>query len=137
MIKLSNMIYMAIVMSLIVIAMTSYIGGLASSYNKTADLSSINKTIELGERIKSSYQTFQSDQPTTSFLGNSGILITGANFIWKFILLFLSLPELVASMGTDLVVAMGVPAEYVGGIYLLVIAGFILGIGYILSKVEL
>ena len=130
------MIYMTIIMGLVVMGMLSFIGGMASSYGKTADLSSINKTIALGSQIKSSYQTFQTDNPSLSFLGTTGMLIMGANFIWKFIVLFLQVPEMIVSMATDLVTAMGVPAEYVGGIYLLVIAGAILGVMYYLSRVE-
>ena len=136
MIKISSMIYMAIAMSLVVVAMLSFVGGLAGSYGKSPDLSSINKTVELGEQLKSTYETFQVDQPTTSFLGASGILITGANFIWKFILMFLSLPELIVSMANDFLLVMGVPAVYIGGIYFLIIAGGILAVVYMLSKVE-
>lgn len=136
MIKISSMIYMAIIMGMVIFGLLSFVGSMATSYGKTADLSSINKTIQLGNQIKSSYQTFQTDNPSFSVLGSTGMLIMGANFIWKFIILFLQVPELIVSMVTDLVTAMGIPAEYIGGIYLLVIAGAILGIFYYLGKVE-
>jgi len=136
MIKLSNLIYMAIALSMIVFGMLSWIGGLSSSYSKTPDLQSLNKTVQLGTQIKTNYQEFQTDQPSTSFLGSSGILITGANVIWKFILTFLQLPESIVSMIVDFLSIMGVPGEFIGGVYLWIIAGTILAVIYILSKVE-
>lgn len=135
-INLSTMVYMSIVMGMVVIAMLGFVGSLASEYGKSPDLSSINKTVELGEKLQSTYEGFETDEPTTSLLGATGLFITGANVIWTFILLFLSLPDLIGTLIIDFGSAVGVPAIFTGGVSLLLIGVGVFAILRILSKSE-
>jgi len=136
MIKLSSTIYLAIVMSIMVFSLLGFAGILTGNYSKTTNLQTLNKTIELGTQIKSSYQAFNTDNPTTSLLGTTGLFIVGANVIWKFIQLFLTIPDLIGGMIVDFITIMGLPAEVSGGIFLAVVFGIFVGFLYLLTGRE-
>lgn len=132
MIKLSSMIYLVIVMSMMVFSILGFTGILTGNYNKATNLQSLNRTVQLGDQIKSGYEAFNTDNPTTSLLGSTGLFIVGANVIWKFIQLFLTVPDLIGGMVIDFVIILGLPAEISGAIFLAITFGIFLGFLYLL-----
>jgi len=135
-INLSTMIYMSIVMGMVVISLLGFVGSLSSLYGKSPDLSSINKTISVGESMKSTYQNIQQEQPQTSILGSTGLLITGANLIWKYIILFLTVPDLIGSLISDFAGSIGIPPIFTAGAFFLIISAGIFAVLRILAKTE-
>jgi hypothetical protein len=127
MIKLSSTIYLVITLSIVVFSLLGFTGILTGNYGKTTNLQTLNKTIELGTQIKSSYQAFNIDNPTTSLLGTTGLFIVGANVVWKFIQLFLTVPDLIGGVIVDFITIMGLPAEVSGGIFLAIVFGIFVG----------
>ena len=136
MIKISSIIYLAITMSILVFTILGFTGILTSNYNKATNLQTLNKTIQLGDQIKSGYKAFNTDNPTISLLGTTGLFVIGANVIWKFIQLFLTVPDLIGSMVIDFISMMGIPAEVSGAIFLAIIFGVFLGFLYFLTGRE-
>jgi len=123
-------------MGMVVIAMLGFVGSLSAVYGKSSSLSSINKTIALGEELKSTYEGFKTEQPQTSILGSTGLLITGGNIIWKYILLFLSIPEMIGSLISDFGSAVGIPPIFTAGASLLILSAGIFAVLRILAKSE-
>jgi len=135
-INISTLVYMAIVMSVVVISMLGFVGSLSSVYNKSPDLTSINRTIELGERLNQTYQSLRTEETETSLLGATGLFITGANLVWRYILLFLTIPDLVGTLIVDFTGAIGIPPIFSAGAFLLIISAGIFAVLRILSKSE-
>ncbi len=114
-----TLIIVGIVISVVITGMLGLIGTLASNYYKNIDLQSINRTVELGEKIEDTYELFESENVETDFLGSS--LITGANIIWNFVTMILEVPGALGDLVNDLGREAGIPTIYLAGASLIML----------------
>lgn len=114
-----SMIIIGIVITMVIAGTLGLVGSLATNYSKSPDLQSINRSVELGDKIEETYELFQDENVETDFLGSN--LITGANIIWNFITLILEVPGALGDMVNDLGRVAGVPTIYLAGASLIIL----------------
>jgi len=109
--NLNSLILLTIIITVVIAGMLTFTGHVADAYSKPTNFTSINKSIELGNKISQSYELFKNEQNTETFwLGNA--LIMGAKVIWNFILLFLNIPDSLGSLINDFGGAVSIPPMF-------------------------
>jgi len=109
--NLNSLILLAIIITVVIAGMLTFTGHVATEYSKTTNFTSINKSVELGNKISQSYELFKNEQNTETFwLGNA--LIIGAKVIWNFILIFISIPDSLGSLVNDFGAAISIPPMF-------------------------
>jgi len=136
MLKTSSIIYSVIILTMAVFSILTVVGILSQNYSISVNLQSLNKTVQLGSQINQSYQSFNSNNPATTALGITGLLIVGAANIWTFIQLFLSTPEILGGIINDFLTIMGIPAEITGALMIGILAAALFGFLYFLTGRE-
>lgn len=116
---LNSLIFLAVIISVVIAGMLTFTGHMAAEYSKTTNFTSINKSVELGNKISQSYELFKNEQNTETFwLGNA--LIIGAKVIWNFILIFISIPDSIGSLINDFGAAISIPPMFLAAATVLV-----------------
>jgi hypothetical protein len=117
--NLNSLIFLAIIITVVIAGMLTFTGNLATAYSKASNFTSINKSIELGNKISQSYELFKNEQNTETFwLGNA--LVTGAKVIWNFILIFISIPDSIGSLVNDFGAAISIPPIFLAAATVLI-----------------
>jgi len=111
---LNSLILLAIIITVVVGGMLTLTTNIAGQYSKPINISSINKSVELGNKISQSYDLFKNEQNTETFwLGNA--LVIGAKVIWNFLLIFISIPDSMSSLVHDFGAAVSIPPIFLVG----------------------
>jgi len=117
-ISINTLVYLAIIITVVIAGTLVFVSKLSTEYSKAPNLTSINKSVELGTKIEDSYKLFKTEQNVQ--LGLLGDFITGAKVIWNFVLLFLDLPDALGSLINDFGASVGIPPIYLAGATVLI-----------------